>query len=389
MPGSSPRQTLRRLTVIVAIQWVGAALGLPLLPLFLEHRGGTPSVIGFIIASFFVAGVATQFALGHLADRFGRRPILLGGLVVYGVASMTFLFPVSAPWFALSRAVQGAAAGAIEVASLSAVASLFAQEERGRAVSRIFAAQLLGLAIGPLAGVFVSVQDLGYAFAATGVLSLVAAVVTSHTYLGGVTDTSAPMPRVNWSPRFVGALFAGASVGLAIGVYEACWSLLMHNHHATSLEIRLSWTMFCLPFVFLSRVGGWLADHVNRRVTVMIGLLNAAFFLALYPHIHNNVALVLLGSVESIGAALSGPATASLLTEGALDRELSRRQGIYATANTGALAASAGVAGILFTRDPALPFTAIAVATATLAFSTLWWWRHVDGRVRPAGPPPS
>ena len=69
---------------------MGATLGLPLLPLFLEHRGGTPTVIGFIIASFFMAGVATQFALGHLADRFGRRPILAAGLVVYGVASMTF-----------------------------------------------------------------------------------------------------------------------------------------------------------------------------------------------------------------------------------------------------------------------------------------------------------
>ncbi|MDE3064954.1 MAG: MFS transporter [Acidobacteriota bacterium] len=384
MPSTTPRQTLRRLTVIVAIQWVGAALGLPLLPLFLEHRGGTPSVIGFIIAAFFLAGVATQFALGHLADRFGRRPVLLGGLVVYGAASMTFLLPVSAPWFALSRAFQGAAAGAIEVASLSAVASLFAQEERGRAISRIFAAQLLGLAIGPLAGVVVSVQDLGYAFAATGVLSLAAAVVTARTFLGGPRDTSEPLPRMVWSPQFVGALVAGAGVGLAIGVYEACWSLLMHNHHATSLEIRLSWTMFCLPFVFLSRVGGWLADHANRRVIVFIGLMNAAFFLALYPHIHSNVALVLLGSVESVGAALAGPATASLMTQGAHDRELSRRQGVYATANTAALAASAGVAGVLFSRGPAVPFTTVAVGTATLAVTTLWWWRHVPGRVTPA-----
>jgi MFS family permease len=386
VPTSTPRQTLRRLTVIVAIQWVGAALGLPLLPLFLEHRGGTPSVIGFIIASFFLAGVATQFALGHLADRFGRRPILLGGLVVYGVASMTFLLPVSAPWFALSRAVQGGAAGAIEVASLSAVASLFAQEERGRAVSRIFAAQLLGLAIGPLAGVVVSVSDLGYAFAATGVLSLLAAVVTARTFLGGPSDTSQPLPRISWSPQLIGALVAGAAVGLAIGVYEASWSLLMHNHHATSLEIRLSWTMFCLPFVFLSRVGGWLADRANRRLIVLIGLFNAAFFLALYPHIHSNVALVLLGSVESIGAALTGPATASLLTQGAADRELSRRQGLYATANTGALAVSAGAAGILFTHDPALPFTTVAVGTAVLATTTLWWWRRVEGRVTPATP---
>jgi DHA1 family multidrug resistance protein-like MFS transporter len=381
VPRSTPQQTLRRLTVIVAIQWMGAALGLPLLPLFLEHRDGTPPVIGFIIASFFVAGVATQFGLGHLADRFGRRPILLGGLVVFGVASMTFLLPVSAPWFALTRAVQGAAAGAIEVASLSAVASLFAQAERGRAVSRIFAAQLLGLAIGPLAGVIVRVQDLGYAFAATGVLSLIAAVVTARTYLGSTVDVNEPLPKMQWSSELVGSLVAGASIGMAIGVYEACWSLLMHNHHASSLQIRLSWTMFCLPFVAFSGVGGWLADHANRRYIVLAGLLNAAFFLSLYPHIHSNVALLFLGSLESFGAALTAPATLSLLTQGAADRELSRRQGLYATANTASLALAAGVSGILFARDPALPFTVVASGAAFLALTTLWWWRHVEGRV--------
>ena len=132
---------------------MGATLGLPLLPLFLEHRGGTPTIIGFIMSAFFIAGVATQFFLGRLADKFGRRLILMVSLVTYGVASMTYLLPVTAPWFALTRAVQGASAGAIEVASLSAVAALFAEAERGRAISRILAAQLLGIALGPIAGV--------------------------------------------------------------------------------------------------------------------------------------------------------------------------------------------------------------------------------------------
>ena len=59
----TPKQTLRRLTIIVAIQWMGATLGLPLLPLFLEHRGGTPTMIGLIMASFFVAGVANVGAV--------------------------------------------------------------------------------------------------------------------------------------------------------------------------------------------------------------------------------------------------------------------------------------------------------------------------------------
>ncbi len=381
MAQSTPQQTLRRLTVIVAIQWMGATLGLPLLPLFLEHRGGVPTIIGFIMASFFVAGVVTQFFLGRLADRFGRRPVLIYSLVAYGIASTAYLLPVSAPWFALARAVQGASAGAIEVASMSAVAALFSESERGRAVSRIIAAQLLGLALGPIAGVVVSVKSLGWAFFAAGMISFIAAIVAYRTNLGDRAYDPTPLPRLQWSPQLTGALVAASAGGLVIGVYEACWSLLMHAHHASTLQIRLSWTIFCLPFVALSGIGGWLADHANRRYVALVGLLNGALFLSIYPHIHNNDLILFMGSLESIGAAMSAPSISSLMSQGAVHRELSRRQGLYATSNTAALAVAAGTSGFLFTINSALPFTLLAVVSAVLGLTTLWWWRDVTGNI--------
>lgn len=377
-------QTLRRLTVIVALQWMGATLGLPLLPLFLEHRDGTPPIIGMIMAAFFVAGVATQYAFGHLADRVGRRRVLVLSLVAYGLASMTYLLPVSAPWLALTRAVQGASAGSIEVASLSAVAALFAEELRGRAISRILAAQLFGIAIGPLVGVVASVNDLGWAFFVTGLVSLGAAAVAARTDLGDREHEDTPLPALQWNRQIIGSLFAASSAGLSIGVYEACWSLLLHAHHASTLQIRLSWTAFALPWVVLSRLGGWLADHANRRAIALAGLLNGAAFLAIYPHVHNNDVILALGSLESIGTALSVPSISSLMSQGAANRELSRRQGLYTTSNTAALAVAAGSSGFLFAINPALPFTLIAVVSAALATTTLLWWRDVRGRVAPA-----
>ena len=125
MSSTTPKQTLNRLTFIVAVQWMGATLGLPLLPLFLENRGGTPTIVGYIMAAFSIAGLASQFLTGRFADKHGRRPIMIIGLMVYGLASMTYLFPVSAPWFIITRIFQGVSAGAIEVASMSAVSALF------------------------------------------------------------------------------------------------------------------------------------------------------------------------------------------------------------------------------------------------------------------------
>jgi DHA1 family multidrug resistance protein-like MFS transporter len=381
MAQSSAQQTLRRLTIIVAIQWMGATLGLPLLPLFLEHRDGTPRVIGLIMASFFVAGVATQFVFGHLSDRFGRRRLLVLGLITYGLASMTYLLPVAAPWLALTRALQGASAGAIEVASLSAVAALFPEAQRGRAMSQIFGAQLFGLAIGPVVGIVASVRDLGWAFFITGLVSLVAAFVATRTSLGDVEHDPSPLPKMQWSPQLVGALFAASSTGLVVGVYEACWTLLLHAHDASTLQIRLSWTFFSVPWVLLARAGGRLADHANRRFIALAGLLSAAIFLSIYPHIHNNDVIVVLGSFESVGAALSVPSISSLMSQGAVHRELGRRQGLYTMSNTAALALGAGVSGFLFSINPSLPFMLLAAVSAALTLTTLYWWRHVTGRI--------
>jgi len=139
---------------------MGSTLGLPLLPLFLEHRGGTPSVIGIIMASFFVAGVVTQYSSGISRQiRTSTGAHRQSHCLRLRVDDL--LTAVAAPWFILTRVVQGASAGAIEVASMSAVAALFAEEKRGGAISRIFAAQLFGMALGPVVGVVASVHDLG------------------------------------------------------------------------------------------------------------------------------------------------------------------------------------------------------------------------------------
>ena len=225
-------------------------------------------------------------------------------------------------------------------------------------------------------------RDLGWAFFATGLVSLGVAVVAARTDLGDErTPRDEPLPPLQWNSRLVGALIAASASGLIIGVYEACWTLLMHAHHATSLQIRLSWTFFGLPWIVLARVGGWLADHADRRFVALGGMVNGALFLALYPHIHNNDVMLALGSLESIGAALSVPSVSSLLSQGAASRELGRRQGLYATSNTAALSVAAATSGFLFTLNEALPFSVVAATSVALALTALYRWRAVPGRV--------
>src|SRR5436305_2966680 len=146
-------------SVAVFVQFAGATAVLPLLPLFLQRQHTSVSLVGVVMASYVAAGVLTQYAAGHLADRVGHRKVMIGGLAIYAAASLGFLLSWGAGGYVLLRGLQGLGAGALQLGGLALIGLVVPIEQRGRAFSRVFAAQLTGMAIGPLLG---AVTGLGY-----------------------------------------------------------------------------------------------------------------------------------------------------------------------------------------------------------------------------------
>jgi len=62
-------------------------------------------------------------------------------------------------------------------------------------------------------------------------------------------------------------------------------------------------------------------------------------------------------------------------------RPAARVQIRFAAVLFAALAVAAGTSGFLFTINPALPFTLLAVLSALFGLTTLWWWRNVTGNI--------
>jgi len=393
-PTDASVRLIRTLAVTVFLEWLGATSIVPMLPVYIRHLGGTDFLAGLVMASFFAAGVLFQYPLGRLADRIGRKPVLLGGLVVYGLASFAFLAPI-APAVAIGlRGLQGLGASASAIAALAMVSGAVAVERRGRAFASIYGAQISGMAVGPLIGAIVGAHHMWIMFLGSGVVAFVACIpamrIVAPPEEAALRDartnadgTRNPLARVQWSRSMTGAMIAGAALGLTTGVYDICWTLLLVSRGAAGWQIGVSWTMFAVPFVVAARPSGWLADHMDRRILVLGGLGLAMAFCASYPFIGAVPALIVLGATEALGFAAALPSLQSLLTQGSEPSQVGRIQGLFGTTQTACTAVSAAAAGAAFALARWLPFVTASAITAVALVATAVVWRTVPGHVHP------
>jgi MFS family permease len=356
---------VRRLSMVVLLEWMGAGIVLPLLPIYLKDQGISTGFVGVTMAAFYFAGLCLQYPAGHLVDRIGKRPILIGGLVAYGAASLAYLLPTG-PWiFLVLRFIQGAAAGAVEVAALALVSSAIPLDERGQATSKIYSGMFIGIFLGPVFGAAVGVHHMGLLFVFTAVICTIAAIpVITSTAIRAHDKVHVPedghLEQVRIDKAMVGAMLIGSTLGLATGVYEACWSMLMQAKGASAFQIGLSWAVFSLPYIFLVRLTGWMTDHWDRRYMAIGGVTISMGLFLMWPHIGSPNVMIGLNIFEAIAYSLILPSAQSILTGGRPDEVMGRVQGIYATSNTATIAASAVAAGFLFGVGNWIPFTLTA-----------------------------
>ncbi len=151
--GEKPRKRspLLVLFLVVMIDLIGFGIVLPLLPRYAEQYDAGPATQGLLMAAFSAMQFLIAPLWGRLSDRYGRRPILMIGLVGSVIAYTTFAFANSLTLLFVSRIAAGAFGATIGTAA-AYIADVTTQEQRGRGMALIGAAFGLGFTIGPAIG---------------------------------------------------------------------------------------------------------------------------------------------------------------------------------------------------------------------------------------------
>jgi DHA1 family bicyclomycin/chloramphenicol resistance-like MFS transporter len=112
---------------IMALNPLAMDMMLPALPDIRSAFGIADANLPQMVLSTFLIGFgAGQFLMGPLSDRFGRRPVLIGGMILYGVASLLAIAAPSFELLLLARALQGFGTSATRVIATSVVRDCYA-----------------------------------------------------------------------------------------------------------------------------------------------------------------------------------------------------------------------------------------------------------------------
>lgn len=146
---------LAALMVVAFVSTLGEFLVVALLPFYAERYGATPLEIGALVSAFALASMATAPLWGRLADRRGRRPALLLGLLVSALGYLLFGLAQSLELLLLARLVHGVGGGTVPVV-FAYIADSVTGERRAEGIGWVTAvtssAAMIGPAVGGIAG---------------------------------------------------------------------------------------------------------------------------------------------------------------------------------------------------------------------------------------------
>ena len=166
------RRAALSLAMIYSLRMLGLFMILPVFSLYAENLAdATPVLIGLVLGIYGFTQALLQIPFGMLSDRVGRKPVIIGGLVIFALGSVVAAAADTIWMVLLGRAIQGA--GAIAAAVMALAADLTREEQRTKMMASIGMsigfAFMLAMVLGPILEQWVGVPGI---FLLTAVLAV-------------------------------------------------------------------------------------------------------------------------------------------------------------------------------------------------------------------------
>ena len=164
-----------KISLIMSVRMLGLFMLFPVMSVYAsDYENSTPFLVGVAIGIYGLTQALLQIPFGYLSDRFGRKSILIIGLLIFFLGSVLAASTSNLILVVLGRALQGG--GAISAVLMAFLADSVAEENRAKANAfvgfQIGVAFMLSLLIGPIISSKVGLQGLFWTIALLSLISM-------------------------------------------------------------------------------------------------------------------------------------------------------------------------------------------------------------------------
>ncbi|MBO3760708.1 multidrug effflux MFS transporter [Ciceribacter sp. L1K22] len=282
------------LVLIAGLSALTMNIFLPSLPEMAQHFGVDYFVMQFAVSGYLTGIAILQLGIGPFSDRFGRRPTMILGIVVFLFATVLCIVAPSVTWFMVGRLLQTTVVAGM-VLSRAIVRDMVPMEEAASMIGYVTMGMTIVPMIGPtVGGVLSDVFGWQANFIALGVAGLIvlALVVfdlgeTNRQRSTSFMDQVRAWPQLLLSPHFWGFTLTAT---LTSGAFFA---FLGGAPFIGSTILKLSPSVLGMQFFFVA--GGYLiGNFLSGRYTRRFGIPNMMLWGALLSVVGTVIPLVLL-----------------------------------------------------------------------------------------------
>lgn len=292
------------LAAIYAVRMLGLFMILPVFTLYAESLPGyTPALVGLAIGIYGLSQAIFQIPLGVLSDKLGRKPVIIGGLLVFAIGSAIAALGHSLWTIIIGRAIQGL--GAVAGPTMALAADLTREENRTRIMAiigmTIGLSFMGGMILGPIISQFAGVPGI---FWITMLLALVGIALII---------LAVPTPE-----RVVQHRDAGVMKDY-LGEALKNIALLRMNAGVFILHLVMTANFLVLPPIFEHDLGLPRVEHWKVYAPILAGSFLLSIPLIIIAEKRHQIRTLLLGStvaliLAEVGMAMSYEHIGWLLT---------------------------------------------------------------------------
>jgi MFS family permease len=365
-------RVLLAVSFAVCASFTGIGMVVPVRALYAESRGASLAIIAAMGSSYLISNFLFQYPSGWVADRWGRKPIMILSLFLQALVSASYLLITNPFLFVVVRFVEGAVAAAYLPSARALITDAVPAEQRGEAFGIYNAFFNVGFLLGPALGGILAGTGYATAFIGAVVFRLVAIVIivvlvkippgkpaleqerSGHIAPVSMRELFALPLLAAYIMAFVDYLFVGFDISLT--------PLWLHDHLGASVVmIGIIYMAFSITSIISAPFGGRLADRRRRSTMILVfGLAQVPLYFV-YGLASVAITVAIAFAIHGIVYSFTVPAIDAHLAVSAAPSARARIQGLYSAFGMaggffGAISSSA-----LYAINFRLPLPAIGV----------------------------